>query len=88
LTSGQTYKYDQLRQQRLTDLQTHLPNASCFNFFCPRTKYFEILCLLSNGTFVFAATAQANSSGKAKRAVSCLRFINTFYNNLILAEHK
>jgi len=42
LTSGQTYKYDQFGQFRLTDLPTQLvpilreqPNASCFNFFAP-----------------------------------------------------
>jgi hypothetical protein len=35
LTSGQTYKYDQFGQQRLTDLLTRLPNVSCFNFLAP-----------------------------------------------------
>ncbi|MCC6721988.1 MAG: hypothetical protein IT243_07275 [Bacteroidia bacterium] len=42
MTIGQTYKYDQFGQQRLTDLPTCLPdrqarqpNASCFNFFAP-----------------------------------------------------
>jgi len=33
LTSGQTYKYDQIGQLRLTDLPTRQPTASCFNFF-------------------------------------------------------
>jgi hypothetical protein len=35
LTSGQTYKYDQFGQLRLTDLPARQPYASCFNFFAP-----------------------------------------------------
>jgi hypothetical protein len=83
LTSGQTYKYDQIGQLRLKDLPTRHRHASCFSFFCPRTKYFEILWQLANGTFGFAPTAQANPSGKAKRAVTCQRFIE----NCILENH-
>jgi hypothetical protein len=78
LTSGQTYKYDQLGQQRLTDLPTRQPNASCFNFFCPRTKYFEILWQPANGTFGFAPTAQANPSAKPKEPF----LVNALLKNL------
>jgi len=35
LTSGQTFKYDQFGQLRLTDLPTRQPSPSCFNFFAP-----------------------------------------------------
>lgn len=83
LKIGPTYKNDQLRQLRLTDLPTRQPFASCLNFFSPRTKYFEILWLPQS-----AHLQAAYADPQPKLAKEPL-FANTLFNLVTkICQHK
>lgn len=53
--------------------------ASVFLFLSNAHFLKTILANRTNGTFAFAPTAQLDTQGKTKRAVSCQRFIKTYY---------
>jgi len=76
LTSGQTYKYDQLGQLQLADLPTRQPNASCFNFFAPAQNILKFFDSRTNGTF--ASRTSRHTTQACKRAVFATVVYNQF----------
>jgi len=64
LTGDQRHRNDITNGQQVS--RHSFPALLCFNFFCQRTKYFEILWQPANGTFGFTPTHNTDPSAKPK----------------------